>query len=93
MAVTGNSPNYTLPKIESREVSEELRQYLDNLVGEIESALEGLAAQAGVGYEVTNNSAPARTLDVAAATLGQLRIVVGTLIEDLQGKQPAILGS
>jgi hypothetical protein len=37
-----------------------------------------------IGWSVTNNGTPVKSLDVSAATLAQLRVVVGTLIDALK---------
>lgn len=58
----------------------------DELCRTLETELGALRAPAGqTGYTVTNAS-DSRSLDVSAATLGQLRAVVGTMIADLQKK-------
>lgn len=81
---------YILPKLEDLS-PQGLKSWADQLVGALEQALDEIASAAGTGYQITNNTAPVRALDVAAATLPQLRVFVGTLAEDLQNKNPSLL--
>ena len=59
------------------------RVAFDQALTSLDTRLRALERAVAVGYEVTNPVLN-RSLDVSAATLGDLREVVGTLIVDLQ---------
>jgi hypothetical protein len=71
---------------------EELRAWAIELHRAVQIALSDLHAQAATGYVVMNHT-PTRSLDASAATLADVRNVLGTVIDDLKtGKQGTILG-
>lgn len=71
-----------LPRPRSGEAWE---SYVERLVRDIEISLSHLADAGGNGpYAVSNLAVEARTLDAAAATTGEVRDVLATLITDLQ---------
>jgi hypothetical protein len=60
-----------------------MRLWALQLVDALHAAFGAAAAPAG-SYDVTNLAAADRTLDVTAATTGDVAAVLGTLIGDLQ---------
>jgi hypothetical protein len=84
--------SYSLPKLGEAKDMQQVRDWADQFAGAVEEALQQIASQAGIGYQVTNNPTQSRSLDVGAATLGDTRAVLGTLIEDLLAKRPSVLG-
>lgn len=72
---------YNLPRMSQ---GQDPVAYTDTLCKTLEDMLRRLASPSGI-YTVTHVT-DSRTLDATAATLAELRQVVGTMIEDLQTK-------
>jgi hypothetical protein len=53
-------------------------------ISEIQSALDNSAGEASRQFVVTNNTAPARALNVSSCTLAQLTVIVATMLQDMQ---------
>jgi hypothetical protein len=75
--------------VDLRNYVQALEGWARDLVRTVESALDQLSTQAGVGWTVTNPT-PNRTLDSSADTAAQVREQLGTLVGDL--KQRSIIG-
>lgn len=61
-----------------------ITDWASQFVAAVEQRLNALERAYQTGYQVTNNATPARALDVTGATLAQSKVVLGTLIQDLQ---------
>lgn len=74
-----------LPRLTGTDPASIMRTW-DDLCRTVENELGALRAPAGqTGYTITNPSS-LRALDVSAATLAQVRQVVGTMVADLKAK-------
>lgn len=75
-------PTFHIPRYRGPDMA--LQQWSDELAGVLEAAFQQAAQPAAI--YTTTHVTPSHTLDATAATLAELRQVVGTMIQDLQSK-------